>query len=171
MARALTPRISSGCQLVSELPFLFFDRSRRVNRSWTIMGKSIELPPKLFIRSSFRFSSSSYHHSHTQLEIRQKNLQLQYKFDCQCLPCQKNYPLFVDLPTAAIPTLITQKDIDQIMNLNKKYAAENFGRLCKYLTDYGDHYPCNQISSVEESLKMCLHLLVGNVPLKAQHQH
>lgn len=71
---------------------------------------------------------------------------------------------------AKIPKLLTDKDIQNIVNLNKNFAGTNFGRFCKYLTENGDQYPCNQISSVEESLKMCLHLLVGNVPLKIQHQ-
>lgn len=119
----------------------------------------------VFARPFFR-----YHHSHEPLDVRQKNLFLQYKFKCECEPCLKNYSLFVDLPQASLPKLLTDKDIQSIVNLDKKFAAANFGRFCKYLTEHGDHYPCNQISSVEESLKMCLHLLVGNVPLKLQQQ-
>lgn len=100
--------------------------------------------------------------------MRQKQLLLQYKFQCKCLPCQQNYPLFDDLKTANIPTLLQKSDIEKIAQLNKTFARENFSRFCTYLNQYGEHYPCKQISSVEECLKMCLHLLVGNIPLKLQ---
>lgn len=66
--------------------------------------------------------------------------------------------------------LLKENDINKILNLDKQFARETFSRFCNYLTQYGEYYPCNQISSVEESLKMCLHLLVGNVPLKLQYQ-
>lgn len=118
----------------------------------------------------FLFSIRRYHHSHEKLEIRQKNLEAQYKFKCQCAPCTNNYPLFSELPAANIPTLLKENDINKILNLDKEFARESFSRFCNYLTEYGDYYPCNQISSVEESLKMCLHLLVGNIPLKLQYK-
>lgn len=113
----------------------------------------------------------SYHHSHEKLDVRQKHLQLQYKFRCECAPCQENYPLFTELKAAKIPALLSDTDIVNITQLNKKFARDNFSRFCTYLNQYGEHYPCEQISSVEECLKMCLHLLVGNVPMKLQHHH
>lgn len=112
-----------------------------------------------------------YHHSHETLEVRQKHLHLQYKFRCDCTACRENYPLFSELKAANIPALLNSTDIEKITKLNKKFARENFSRFCTYLNQYGEHYPCEQISSVEECLKMCMHLLVGNVPLKLQHHH
>lgn len=86
------------------------------------------------------------------------------------MPCRENYPLFFALKAAKIPPLLNGTDIANITQLNVKFARENFSRFCTYLNQYGDHYPCEQLSSVEECLKMCLHLLVGNVPMKFQHQ-
>lgn len=112
----------------------------------------------------------SFHHCHERSVERQKQLLLQYKFRCQCEPCQEDYPLFTDLKQANIPNLLTETDFSRIAKLDSKYARENFSRFCTYLNQYGDQYPCTQISSVEECLKMCLLILVNNKPLKLQYQ-
>lgn len=119
---------------------------------------------------AFLLYRCSYHHSHERLDVRQNQLLSQYKFKCQCAPCQNDYPTFAELQEANIPTLLTSVDIDSIMRLDKQFARQNFSRFCTYLNKYGDHYPCKQISSVEECLKMCLLILINNIPLKLQYQ-
>lgn len=123
-------------------------------------------------KSYFHFSILifSYHHSHEPLDVRQKQLLLQYKFKCQCEPCQKNYQTFTELKDANIPTLLTEDDINSVTKHDKKFARQNFSRFCTYLNKYGEHYPCKQLSSVEECLKMCLLILVNNIPLKLQYK-
>lgn len=111
-----------------------------------------------------------YHHSHEPLEVRQKQLLLQYKFRCQCDACKHDYPVFKELKEANIPTLLTDDDITRITSLDKEFARQNFSRFCTYLFKYAEHYPCTQISSVEECLKMCLLILVNNIPLKLQYK-
>lgn len=115
------------------------------------------------------YHSCRYHHSHERLDVRQNQLLSQYKFKCQCMPCQKDYPTFAELQEAKIPTLLTSSDIDNITRLDKHFARQNFSRFCTYLNKYGDNYPCKQISSVEECLKMCLLILINNIPLKLQY--
>lgn len=94
----------------------------------------------------------------------------QYKFQCQCEACKEDYPLFKVLPEANIPALLSETDISSITNFDKKFARQNFSRFCTYLQKYGKHYPCTQISSVEECLKMCLLILVNNMPLKLKYK-
>lgn len=48
------------------------------------------------------------------------------------------------------------------------FALKNYRKYCEFLTKHGEAYPCDQISSAEESLKMALHILVDAVPLKAK---
>lgn len=173
----LVHRILFDCQLVVKLLFLFFGQLKLEKSFWTIMGKintnSFWVASKL-IRFFLCFLCfvflSRYHHSHEGLESRQKQLLLQYKFKCQCEPCQKNYPPFVELQEADIPTLLTKTDINKIIELDKKFARQNFSRFCTYLNKYSKHYPCQQISSVEECLKMCLLILVNNIPLKLKYK-
>lgn len=112
------------------------------------------------------FFSKRFHHSHEPLEVRQKQLQLQYKFRCECEACQKDFPLFKDLHEAKIPALLSETDIGSITNFDKQFARENFSRFCTYLQKHSENYPCTQLSSVEECLKMCLLILVNNIPLK-----
>lgn len=118
----------------------------------------------------FRSIFFRYHHSHERLEVRQKQLLQQYKFSCQCIPCQKDYPIFNELKDEHIPKLLTDNDITRITNLDKSFARQNFARFCTYLQNYAEYYPCTQISSVEECLKMCLLILVNNIPLKQQYK-
>lgn len=138
------------------------------------MGKAMETIRILIqfsiVNKTFYSFNCRYHHSHEPLEVRQKQLYNQYKFKCQCEPCQKDYPVFKELNEANIPTLLTDSDIKRITNLDKEFARQNFSRFCTYLSKYADHYPCTQISSVEECLKMCLLILVNNIPLKLQYK-
>lgn len=81
-----------------------------------------------------------------------------------------DYPLFNELQQANIPNLLTETDFKRIAQYDNQYARQNFSRFCTYLNQFGDQYPCTQISSVEECLKMSLLILVNNKPLKLQYK-
>ena len=41
---------------------------------------------------------------------RQRKLQSQYFFGCQCVPCKDNWPIYTGLSTSAVPLPGTQPD-------------------------------------------------------------
>lgn len=183
MVRVLTAFVASSimpahrilfvCRSEHKLPFLYCVQSKPAKSYSIIMGENSQFELDFSIAVAFNVSILTifrYHHSHESLENRQKQLLLQYKFRCQCEPCQKDYPKFSELEEANIPTILTETDIKRITNLDKDFARKNFSRFCTYLYKYGHHYPCSQISSVEECLKMCLLILVNNIPLKLQYK-
>uniref|UniRef100_A0A1B0A221 MYND-type domain-containing protein n=1 Tax=Glossina pallidipes TaxID=7398 RepID=A0A1B0A221_GLOPL len=100
---------------------------------------------------------------------RIETLSIQYRFTCKCEACQNDYPTFDKLqPKLFIPYVNEEKDMKSLIAYDFDFALKNYRKYCEFLTKHKDAYPCEQISSAEESLKMALHILVDAVPLKAK---
>lgn len=100
---------------------------------------------------------------------RIKALSTQYRFTCNCEACEKDYPTFLkQVYNFNVPEMIGTKDFNGLISYDFDYAIQNYRRYCEFLTKNGDNYPCNQISSAEECLKMALYIMVDAVPLKAK---
>lgn len=96
-------------------------------------------------------------------------LSVQYRFTCKCEACSNDYPLIGKLrPKQFVPYINDTKDMESLIAYDFSYALKNYRKYCEFLTKHGDSYPCDQISSAEECLKMALHILVDAVPLKAK---
>ncbi|KMY93095.1 SET and MYND domain-containing protein 4 [Drosophila simulans] len=101
-------------------------------------------------------------------EQRLKRLSLQYRFDCKCEACELNYPMFGMMPHKPTVPSVTDDTEVALSSYNYDFAVSNYRKYCDFLTQYGDAYPCEQISSAEECLKMALHIMADAVPLKAK---
>ncbi|KAH8279079.1 hypothetical protein KR026_001328 [Drosophila bipectinata] len=100
---------------------------------------------------------------------RQDTLSMQYRFDCKCEGCELDYPTFGQMShKASVPLVTDDPDMKSLGAYNYDFAVSNYRKYCDFLTQYGDAYPCKQISSAEECLKMALHIMVDAVPLKAK---
>lgn len=96
-------------------------------------------------------------------------LSTQYRFTCKCEACENNYPTFhKQTQNLNVPVLVGTKDFESLISYDFDYALKNYRRYCDCLTDNAHDYPCKQISSTEECLKMALYILVDAVPLKAK---
>ena len=94
---------------------------------------------------------------------------MQYRFTCKCEACQNDYPTIGKLqPKLFVPYANDEEDMKSLIAYDFDFALKNYRKYCEFLTKHGDAYPCLQISHVEESLKMALHILVDAVPLKAR---
>ncbi|KAH8320899.1 hypothetical protein KR067_011895 [Drosophila pandora] len=100
---------------------------------------------------------------------RQDTLSMQYRFDCKCEGCELDYPTFGRMSyKTSVPVVTDDPDMKLLGAYNYEFAVSNYRKYCDFLTQYGDAYPCKQISSAEECLKMALHIMVDAVPLKAK---
>ncbi|XP_037825003.1 SET and MYND domain-containing protein 4 [Lucilia sericata] len=96
-------------------------------------------------------------------------LSMQYRFTCKCEACEQDYPTIDKLmPKLFVPYVNDEHHISSLIAYDFDFALKNYRKYCEFLTKYGEAYPCDQISSAEESLKMALHILVDAVPLKAK---
>jgi len=68
---------------------------------------------------------------------------------------------------ATVPSVTDDTEL-ALSSYNYDFAVSNYRKYCDFLTQYGDDYPCEQISSAEECLKMALHIMADAVPLKAK---
>lgn len=111
----------------------------------------------------FFLSFVSYHHTLHTLKERQKSLQQQYRFKCRCQACTNNYPLFQDLPEfdPKFDKFILS-DIETFEHNSIKEAKEKMKKYCKYLNKCDDHYPCYEISMLQECLLRCLRIFEKN---------
>lgn len=97
--------------------------------------------------------------------MRQKNLQTQYHFACQCVACKENYPAYLNLPRADIPEGVALSTIQRLQQYSKDFCGEELSKFMAFLSEHDDHYPCVQLSGVQECLKMCLQVKMRNVPM------
>lgn len=98
------------------------------------------------------------------MQMRRKNLKTQYNFHCECVACSEDYPPFANLQNAPIPDVVTDRDL-KALNKYTLDCEDLYYKYCTYLTQYDQHYPCLQLSSAQECLKMCFNVLMRNVPL------
>lgn len=101
------------------------------------------------------------------VHLRKNKLLEQYNFDCKCDACLKVYPLYVSLPSqASVPNITSEKDFTKLGEFDYRFAAEKYKKYCKFLETYDKNYPCLQLCTVQECLKMCYNILVDNVPIQ-----
>lgn len=94
---------------------------------------------------------------------------MQYRFNCKCEACELDYPMYKAMPfKEKVPLVNDDLDMKLLSAYNYDFALSNYRKYCDFLTENGGAYPCSQISSAEECLKMALHIMVDAVPLKAK---
>lgn len=94
---------------------------------------------------------------------------MQYRFNCKCEACELDYAKYRNLPfKASVPLVSNDTDLKLLGAYNYEFALNNYQKYCDFLTQNADAFPCAQISSAEECLKMALHIMVDAVPLKAK---
>lgn len=152
--------------------YLFFVQSLLVECYMIIMGElKVVMLLLFFLFSCFLFSFRSAHFAVLSKSKRIERLSIQYHFTCKCEACENDYPTYAILQyqcKESIPYIIDGTHTNSLINYDFDFALTNYRKYCEYLTKHGEKYPCHQISSAEESLKMALHILVDAVPLKAK---
>lgn len=98
------------------------------------------------------------------MQMRRKNLRTQYHFLCECVACVDDYPPFANLQRAAIPDVVTDRDMKTLQKFTLD-CEDLYFKYCTYLSTSDKYYPCLQVSSAQECLKMCFNVLMRNVPL------
>lgn len=133
------------------------------------MGRILNEVPQRNIFFNEHLCPFSAHFAIFSKQQRQDTLSMQYRFDCKCEGCELDYPTFSRMShKTSVPLVTDDPDMKLLGAYNYDFAVSNYRKYCDFLTQYGDAYPCKQISSAEECLKMALHIMVDAVPLKAK---
>lgn len=105
----------------------------------------------------------SHHFAITPKDERRAELRDQYYFECQCLACLENFPIYYQLPILKeYPgSIISQKAYMRLRNQSKDFAHK---MLNLYLTQLGSiyklcPYPNKQACDLQEAVKHCLAIL------------
>lgn len=110
----------------------------------------------------------SYDHSRCTLSERKEGLT---NFECNCVACEKDYPLLDDAPSANIPNIITEDMLPKMREMDKKFAMELTQMFSKYLNEYAEHYPCEQLMSIENLYHVCFEIAYSTeIPLEFQYE-
>jgi len=113
-----------------------------------------------------------YHYAVMSREERQRKLNNQYFFKCDCYACSKNWPLYPSLPTSVVPMATSTVEQKVVMNefhkMTKQYrkAFENVLQghyddavpiLREYLSylDNNVKRPIRDYNDCQEALKQC----------------
>lgn len=102
------------------------------------------------------FDNYGYHHCLEDFDQRQSSLLKQYMFECSCEACTKRYPLFNDLPLrdGGFDKFISD-DVKKLSALDVTHAKKKIGAYFDYISKLDKHYPCWEISTVQECLLRC----------------
>lgn len=98
------------------------------------------------------------------MQMRRKNLKTQYNFHCECAACRDDMPPYINLVRAPIPDVVNDRDL-KTLHAYTLECEDLYYKYCSYLQQYDKHYPCLQVCSAQECLKMCFNVLMRNVPM------
>lgn len=109
-----------------------------------------------------------YVQSHRELPKaeRQKKLESQYNFECQCEACVSNYPLLEDLPVG-VPFFqqISNEQI-RIKNNDKEFARKKLKKYSSFLKDNHKKYNSFEVGATEANFMESLGMLLSDTPLE-----
>jgi hypothetical protein len=102
------------------------------------------------------YDNYGFHHCLETLADRRNSLRSQYMFECGCVACINNYPLYQDLRIAdsSFDNFLGD-DVAALANLNSETAKNRFKEYCEYLDKMDWKYPCHEISCLQECLLRC----------------
>ncbi|KAL7024665.1 hypothetical protein ACKWTF_013151 [Chironomus riparius] len=102
------------------------------------------------------FDNYGYHHCLESFRQRQTSLNNQYMFKCTCDACVHDYKLFPQLKYATkVFDNFIGNDVKELQDLNMKTAQRRLKDYCKMINKLDRHYPCREISSLQECLLRC----------------
>lgn len=114
------------------------------------------------------FDNYGFHHCLQSVQMRRKHLFTQYHFYCRCVACTENYPPYLNLEKAKIPDSIPNDLMESLQRYHPGPYNVELSYFKKYLAKHDSHYPCEQLCSAQECMKMCLQVQFGNVPMALQ---
>lgn len=96
---------------------------------------------------------------------RQRELQRQYFFNCQCEACENDWPLYQNLPHRGksfdipkLQSLIEGDRVEAIVVL--AYLLKGYSKIAE---EYS-HYPNKFVADLQETIKQCYALLGNRKP-------
>ncbi|XP_070508849.1 SET and MYND domain-containing protein DDB_G0273589-like [Chironomus tepperi] len=118
-------------------------------KNYVVVNRLIEAGEQLF-------DNYGYHHCLESLRERQTSLNSQYMFKCTCAACRHDYKLFPQLKNATSTfDNFLGNDVTELQNLNMDTAQRRLKDYCKMINKLDRHYPCREISSLQECLLRC----------------
>lgn len=120
-----------------------------------------------------------YHYAVMPREERQRKLNNQYFFKCDCFACSKNWPLYPSLPTSVVPLATSTVEQKVVMNefhkMTKQYRKafdnvlqghyEDAVPILKEYLSYLDNNvkrPIRDSNDCQEALKQCWSALANS---------
>lgn len=91
-------------------------------------------------------------------------MKVQHFFNCDCIACTKNYPLWADIPVTPVP-FKTRYD-STYYELNEDFVIETIKNAYKKLNGLDQNYPNYEICAYREMVRIFYYILLKNVPLK-----
>lgn len=86
---------------------------------------------------------------------------------CECLACERNYPQYDQSLRAGIPDILTEEMIQRLRD--QGYSRYLVHVLSKYLYDYADYYPCEELMFMENLYRVVLDIAyTDEMPLKVE---
>lgn len=121
------------------------------NYGW-VFGNVFALVYRFFCR---------YHHALMTKAERQDHLKNQYLFECSCIACEEDWPLYHDLKQLDYHLELDPLDLEALREGNRETAQAIVNDLLKKLEELDETIPSRNLADAQETVKQCF-ALFGN---------
>lgn len=92
---------------------------------------------------------------------RQEHLKSQYHFDCSCIACEENWPLYLQLSQVAFEVCIAKDQLQRLRQGEPETARVVIDGMTSIVQQLDTMIPCKNLSDAQEILKQCF-AIFGN---------
>ncbi|CAH0564153.1 unnamed protein product [Brassicogethes aeneus] len=101
------------------------------------------------------FDNYGYHYAIMVKSDRQKHLSKQYFFDCLCLACEEDWPLYEDLSLVKEGLYIPSADLEDLQLGNRRTAKKILKEHLGKLQEVEKFKPSKNLAELQEVIKQC----------------
>ncbi|XP_019874843.2 SET and MYND domain-containing protein 4 [Aethina tumida] len=155
----LPQEIGTGCYSFMSM----FNHSCSPNVSRNCYGTTIVLRCLESIKEGEQcFDNYGYHYALMTKPERLQHLKNQYFFDCNCLACEENWPLYQDLSLVKEGVYIPSTDLEDLQFGNRVTAKKVIKAHLSKLEEVEKFKPSKNLAELQEVIKQC-YALMANV--------
>lgn len=127
-----------------------------------IMGKKLGMITIKNVAAGEQITDNYVFNHNAVPKYRRAEVNLEkYGFECQCVACVKNYPVYSELP---VPMNVPE--FQEFPCLYFAKVRKTFNEVVAYIRKYGHHYPIQQLAFPESLLTLTFRFMMGNIPLE-----
>ncbi|XP_060523174.1 SET and MYND domain-containing protein 4-like [Cylas formicarius] len=101
------------------------------------------------------YDNYGFHHAVMKRSDRQSQLRSQYFFDCRCVACEQDFPLYEYLPVLRGSVQLSQSDMKKLHKCDTREARRILNETLPKIKTLGAEKPNKNLAELQEVVKRC----------------